>query len=209
MKKVIIFDFDGVLADSFTVIYELNRVVAEGLGKSLSSEELRSCFETHINEGLARLYQFGPEEKEKMVTAKALLFSKYLTPENIKLFPFAKELIVEASKIGELYIVSTAPGESIRRVLERENLASYFKEIIGQNKLPKVTIFKTLLQDKKDDKIFFITDTTGDIKETQKTDIHFHIVAVTWGYHAKELLKSENPEYLVDRPEEITSILKS
>jgi phosphoglycolate phosphatase-like HAD superfamily hydrolase len=33
------------------------------------------------------------------------------------------------------------------------------------------------------------------------------VIAVSWGFHRKELLRRKNPTYLVDSPEEIENII--
>lgn len=209
MKRVIIFDFDGVLADSDQTVFKMNQEAALSVNRTLTMEEYMSCFEGHINQGLQALLNLTEEEKQRLVDVKAGLFPKYYNPENVKLFSFAKELVVEASRLGELWIVSSSPSELILKVLETYGLESYFTKIVGQNRQPKSLFFQDAFGDKKDIGVFFITDTTGDIKEARKGNVDFLILAVTWGFHSASLLETENPDILVRQPNEILDFIRA
>lgn len=207
MKNIIIFDFDGVLSNSVNIVYEMNKEAIEAIGKGITMEEYLACFEGHINQRLQKLLSLTDEEKEKLVAHKAQLFPKYYIPEKVKLFDFAEELVVEASKLGELWIVSSCPGDLIKNLLDTHNLTKYFSNINGQNARPKNEVFKVAFESHSGGKVFFITDTTGDLKETRNLDFKMINIAVDWGFHSAELLKSENPDLLTSNPEEIIEFI--
>lgn len=207
MSKVIIFDFDGVLADSFEVVFAMNKDAAAKINKTLTREEYASCFEEHINARMAQLFDLDEDEKQNFVDVKATLFPHYYNAQSVFLFDFAQELIVEMSKHGELWIVSSSPSELIESILESRGLKQYFTRIVGQNRQPKNLFFKTALIDKKEGEVFFITDTTGDIKEARKTGIPFKIIAVSWGFHKPDLLLKQNPDLLAKNSKEIINFM--
>jgi phosphoglycolate phosphatase len=49
--------------------------------------------------------------------------------------------------------------------------------------------------------IYYIGDTTGDIKEGKEAGVK--TVGVTWGWHSKEKMASAKPDYLFDTPQEL------
>lgn len=209
MSKIIIFDFDGVLADSVDVVYSMNKdAVRTVLGKNLTMKEYLACFEEHINKRLALLFSLTEDEKKDFVDYKAKLFPEYYTPERIKLFDCAQELAIEAAKIGELWIVSSSPDDLIKAVLQPYNLIDSFAKIIGQNRQSKNVVLERALQGREYDTVFFVTDTTGDIKETRKLSVRISTIAVTWGFHNFALLESEKPDLVVYKPEEILDFIK-
>lgn len=209
MRKIIIFDFDGVLADSVQVVFKMNQEAVASINKTLTMEEYVSCFEEHVNKRLAELFHLTEEEKKMLVGVKANLFPKYYNTHTIKLFDFAKELVLEAGKLGELWIISSSPSDLIKQVLEPYGLVESFTKIIGQNKLSKNIILENEIKDMKEGEVFFITDTTGDIKETRKIPEKILTLAVTWGFHSATLLESEKPDLVVYKPEEILDFIKS
>ncbi|GAB4143195.1 MAG: hypothetical protein OHK0017_00250 [Patescibacteria group bacterium] len=75
--------------------------------------------------------------------------------------------------------------------------ASHFKYILGRNEAStKVKGFAQLFGDLdfKSDETLFFTDTVGDIKEAQKALPEKQIIAVSWGYHTREILNKHLPE---------------
>ena len=209
MKRIIIFDFDGVLADSVNVVYNMNKDAAKHMGKTLTMEEYLSCFEEHINKRLALLLSLSEKEKEDFVEYKASIFPKYYTPESVTLFPFAEELIKQVSQLGSLWIASSSPKELIEKVLDSKGLLNYFSLIIGQNTQPKNLVLSEALAGKETEKIYFITDTTGDIKETRLLNVPVQTLAVSWGFHSSSLLTSEHPSIVVEDYDEIMKFIQS
>jgi phosphoglycolate phosphatase len=51
----------------------------------------------------------------------------------------------------------------------------------------------------------YIGNEDRDIHAAHKLKIP--IIAVTWGYNVRELLATEKPDYLIDKPEELLGIL--
>ena len=208
MSKLIIFDFDGVLADSLDVVYTMNKDAVKCIGQELTLQEYCACFEGHINQRLAQMYSLDDEEKKKLVDFKAVLYPQYYNEKTVKLFSFAKELVTETSKLGELWIVSSSPTDLITAILETQGLHGYFTKIVGQNRQPKGIFFQEALSGYKSGEVFFVTDTTGDIKEIQKAEVDVAVIAVPWGFHTKELLESENPTLLATEPQEIINYIQ-
>lgn len=208
MSKVIIFDFDGVLVDSVDTVFEMNKEAVSRMNKTLTMSEYLSCFDGHINQRLAVLLDLNEEQKQKLIEIKAGLFPKYYQSRDVKLFDSAKELIVNASSLGELWIVSSSPRDLIIKILAPYGLESYFTKIIGQNSQPKNLFFQSALQDKKKGEVFFVTDTTGDIKEAKKVNLNILTLAVPWGFHKEELLRAEKPDLLAVSPNEILDFIK-
>ncbi len=54
--------------------------------------------------------------------------------------------------------------------------------------------------------IIYIGDETRDIEASHSTAIR--IAAVTWGYNSADILRSMNPEFLFDHPEQLLSFKK-
>ncbi len=52
MKGLIIFDFDGVLADSFNTFYPLLRDAMKDAGLSLTPDQYRNLFMGNVHQGI-------------------------------------------------------------------------------------------------------------------------------------------------------------
>ena len=76
MSKVVIFDFDGVLADSFHVLYHLNAFALQRVGLSLTESGYRWMFTGNIHERLRLL--IGDKSKwQKCREIKERYFDDY------------------------------------------------------------------------------------------------------------------------------------
>lgn len=203
MKNFIVFDFDGVLADSLESLYRINFLSAQSLKKELSKDQYVSGFEGSLNQRLASILELNQTQADAFASKKTELFPQHYNTQTIQLFDFSKELISNASDQGELWILSTAPENRIRNVLDSTDSTKYFKKIIGQSKQSKSFFLEELVQRNPNSEVFFITDTTGDVQEAKKVTAAVHTIAVTWGFHASELLISEAPDMLAREPKDI------
>ena len=52
----------------------------------------------------------------------------------------------------------------------------------------------------------YVGDETRDIEAAQKAGVS--IAAVTWGYNSAEVLRRFSPDYLVNRPDELLSLMR-
>ena len=82
-----------------------------------------------------------------------------------------------------------------------------FQEVLGSDFmlskkdkiLHVIKKYNVTLQD-----IYYIGDTTGDIKEGKQAGVK--TVGVTWGWHSKEKMAASQPDYLFDKPEDLLQL---
>jgi phosphoglycolate phosphatase-like HAD superfamily hydrolase len=55
--------------------------------------------------------------------------------------------------------------------------------------------------------MFYVCDEVRDIVAAQKSGIKS--IAVTWGYNTQDALTKENPDFIVDTPNELRNIIIS
>src|SRR3990167_8726887 len=102
-KNLIIFDFDGVLADSFETFYPLIRDGMEHIGLRLTRIQYRDFFLKNVHQGFK---DFIKDED------KYSIFSEFRTKNydkyyNAKLFPGTAKFLGEISKGSILTIASS------------------------------------------------------------------------------------------------------
>lgn len=186
-NKVIFFDFDGVIANSLQIAFEVNQLSKP----TLTLELYRSYFDGNINDAI----------HADEVLKKIDFFEEYGKRfEKLEINKYTKSTIEKLSQEYQLFIISSTRGDIIQSYLQRHEILSCFTEILG-NEIEKSKIKKfQILFDKyninqKD--IIFITDTSGDIKEAKKVGIET-IVGIIGGYQFEENLKKENPTIIVE-----------
>ena len=134
MKLSIIFDFDGVLADSFNELYEMNKKAMELMGEKFTQENYRDLFLGNVHDQLNKKI---PQKKLKIQfdQFKNKNFSKYY--KGVQLFPHAKKIINALEPKASLSIVSSTPKRLIIRLLKKQGLEKQFKTIHGSKATSK------------------------------------------------------------------------
>jgi len=196
--KLILFDFDGVLVDTLGITYSMD----VEMNQHLSLEEHKSFFGGNIHNAVRK--NGAPinysSDYDKIYRIKT---------REVKVPDKLKELVKKLSKEYNLVIVSSTPSTTIREILEREGIASYFNDFFGSDvHKSKVIKIKMLLEKYKvpPEEAVYITDTTGDIMEARECGVKS--IAVTWGFHDEKTLLKANPEKIISNPGDLVKAVK-
>jgi phosphoglycolate phosphatase len=202
--KLFLFDFDGVIVDSLAV-YE--KTVKDNLQKInqpivKSREEFLELFEDNFYESLKNR---GIDLDVFMKAAEDILAQVRIT--DMKPFPDIAPVIEELHRNHCLIVISSNDNASIKEALDFFNYDNYFKEILGSDfmfsKKGKI-LYAAKKYGVEPQDIYYIGDTTGDIKEGKQAGVK--TVGVTWGWHSKEKMAASGPDYLFDRPQELLQL---
>lgn len=204
-KKVIIFDFDGVLR---SVSWEGLRVayieIIKAKGKDPSKfftdlETFRAWFnmDWHKNiENIDGVYMDSP-------TMNALFHARY--DSYVKLFPWVEDLLAHLSKKYHLAILSSSSIHSVKE--ELGDVARFFPLIVGAEMVAHLKphpegllhILKYFGVNKED--VLIIGDTPHDLNAGFATGIWTG--AVKWGLAPWDELHSLNAEMYFEDPQEL------
>lgn len=195
--KFILFDFDGVIADSFGVAFETVKTICPAITK----EDYQKRFEGNINE-IKHPETFHNDDCNHDLD----WFDVYVPKmkEGMKLFPGMKEVIFELEKEYMLVIISSTVTFPIEEFLTLHDLRKHFDWVMGndvhKSKVEKIKMVFEKYKVSSED-CLFITDTLGDMHEAERMNVRS--VGVTWGFCTPEILQKGNPLRLVDTPEEL------
>ena len=141
MLRAIVFDFDGVIANSEPLHFAAFRDVLAEEGIAFTKREYYDAYLGYDdNQFFQQLVNDrGLPWAEPVITA--LSVRKAARMETLEhgqslLFPGAAEKIREAAASLPIAIASGALGDEIRRVLEREQLTSYFTAVVAAEDTP-------------------------------------------------------------------------
>ncbi len=210
MKKdsVIIFDFDGTIADTIDYIKDILGELSEELG-------FRKIKEEHF-EGLR-----GKEAKEAFKEMGISLIKiprmlkrvRSLIQERIeKIKPVdgmekvLRQLKEENYTLG---ILTSSPRKTVEDFLRINNL-NLFNFIYSEgNIFKKRKVMKSLIKEEKLNPglALYVGDETGDIETARKAGIR--AVAVTWGFNNEKILREWKPDFLARTPGELVEILSN
>jgi len=190
---IILFDLDGTLIDSTPAILEsFNEAFKSFNTPTPNDEKIKSLIGLPLDIMFEKL---GVPTKQKWDYVEA--YKKHYRPiskQKTTLLPFAKEAIIEASKIATLGIVTTKTAKYSEELMEHFEVMKYFKVLIGREDVehPKPhpePILKALkLLNYKDHKVFMIGDTCLDSISAKKANVNS--IGVLSGYGDKETLIS-------------------
>lgn len=206
--KVIIFDFDGTIADSLETLVNISNRLAVQFGyKQTSLAEL-----TQIQNLTSReiIKQSGISIFKVPFLLKKVKAELSLEIRALSLFPGMKEALIELYELGhKLVIISSNSKSNILAFLDYNNLADIFyyiysgSTIFGKDKV----INKFIKQENIDiNDVIYVGDETRDIESAKKSQVI--AIAVSWGFNTKEVLIKQNPDYLIEQPSELIDILK-
>ena len=141
MLRAIVFDFDGVLANSEPLHLRAYQEILAGEGLTLSESEYYSRYLGYDDVGM--LTKLGADrgrhwtdvEIDRLVARKAVRM-EVLERDHSILFPGAADVVRRAAHELPIAIASGALGAEIRRVLDREQLTSCFKAIVAAEDTP-------------------------------------------------------------------------
>ena len=210
MIKAIIFDYDGVIVDSFLNVYKIYNIMCAQLKKpfNYTVEEFRKVYGYHSKECYANLGINTPEEQEIANEIYRTEIIKHIP----KLFPHITQVLEKLHKKYKLILLSAAYDKEVKHKLEMYNLAEYFDTIIANDTnervMKKSIAIKNLLTKYSSEEMIFIGDRIVDYDNAKKTGLqNIIIVEYGWGYdHAKipeQRIVVEKPLDLLDAIEYI------
>jgi beta-phosphoglucomutase len=136
LLKAIVFDFDGVIANSEPLhLRSFQEVLAEE-GVALSQSDYYARYLGYDDAGVFRLIgaehgsNWTPDHIGALIARKATRMEALEQDVSI-LFPGAADAIRRAAAAVPIAIASGALGVEIRRVLDREHLAGLFSAIVS------------------------------------------------------------------------------
>ena len=196
MKKVIIFDMDGVLFDTSEIVeqYFLERY------PTLTTELQKEMLCGNIHEEMEKYIATLPvsetiETEEQKEVRRAIYSARKLKAE---MYEGMKELLVSLHNKNFILVLNTSALErNCVPLLDKFEIKVLFDLVataeVAKSKVEKFKIIKEKYRTKAED-MLFITDTLGDVREAEVAGVP--TVAVTWGAHDEAYFNREPHENL-------------
>ncbi len=206
MYKLVIFDFDGTLADSARWMVRELHPLARRFG-------FRQVGETEIEDLRCRdarevLRSLGVARWKLPFIARRLRKRMGEDAEAIPLFPGAKALLRRLAGQGVvLGVVSSNSAENVQRILGPEAAALIEHYECGAALFGKAAKFRKVVRRArvKPCETLCIGDETRDIEAAREAGLACG--AVAWGYARRETLASRAPTWLFETPDEVAARL--
>lgn len=213
--KALLFDFDGVIADSEELHYQALLSIAKPYGHDFSRQDYdrellgfddRGAFQ-HL--WFKHKQKLTPEELQKLVLKKNKLFHQFIT-QGVPVFPgvhhFIKQLQVQKIPMG---IVSGALEDEIQVCLKHANLQNEFQFVVAANHVqhskPDPECYESgfakmqkLLPDLDKSDCWVIEDSPAGIRAARRANLP--VIGITHSFKKDQLHEAT---LIVDKFEEI------
>lgn len=206
-KPVLIFDFDGTIADTFECSVKAINDLADEYGyRRVEGREI----DYYRGKGAREIFK---EFKIPLIKVPAIArrLRQVLSAEIKVCSPIkgVKRAIKELKKEGyHLGIITSNSEENVKTFLA-ENKMEYFDFIHSEGGLfGKDRVIKKVLKQIKINKsdALYIGDEVRDIDAARKAGIK--VIAVSWGFNSKSALARQNPDLIVDEPRELVLLIE-
>lgn len=205
--KVVLWDFDGTLADTLTLALGIyNRMAAEKNFKVINDPHAVRDM------GMREFLKSHRVPLRKIPFA----FSTFLTElrslaADIVLHDGIGQTLQQISAVGVRQgVVSSNSTDTIRRCLAANDAEGYFEHISGTTSIlgkeKRITKALRALNVSLPEAIY-VGDEIRDIEAAQAAGLD--IAAVTWGLNSVTALSQHNPTHVISSPAELLTILES
>jgi phosphoglycolate phosphatase-like HAD superfamily hydrolase len=201
--KLIIFDFDGTIADSFAAIVAIaNRLAAEYGYPRVNPEDVKRLQNLTSRE-IVR------QSKVPLVQLPFLLLRirRELNQEihQLRVFPGLVDALLTLKQQGyRLGIVTSNSEANVRAFLAAQNLVYLFDFVdTGLTLFGKHRVIRRLLKRHRLDPAItlYVGDETRDVEAARKIPIP--VIAVSWGFSSRQILAAQQPDAIIDHPEQL------
>ncbi len=197
-QKTVLFDFDGVIADSFVAAQQ----TAQALCKHNDDEAYRKHFEGNAWDSFMSHQKDDHDGCDHGIDWWAKFMSLFSNENG--LFDGMDATVRHLASEYRLVIISSSVDKVITPFLSKHGLRDCFVDVldadVSRSKSEKIGMVFEKYGTNADECVM-ITDSKGDINEAREQGVDS--IAVTWGYNNYDVLLSGNPWRIVRLPDEI------
>jgi beta-phosphoglucomutase len=213
--KAVIFDKDGVLAETFEIHLEAFAKTFSDIGIKITKKDLIKRYGMKTHEIVKMMMKDKgkniTEEMAKMMAKKKENYYRELVEGKLKLLPgvrkFLKYLKEKGYKIG---VASSASLESIQQLLRETNIENFFDAAVSGFDIklskPNPDIFLECAKklNVKPEDCIVVEDSVHGIEAARRAGMKS--LAVTTGQTSRKDLESLNPNWILDSLEDFRKI---
>ena len=207
---LIIFDYDGVLADTLDDLLRFGQEACNKLGvKHVVEKDDLSNLEVMSFASYGRACEVPEHLVDEFVQICLKSFAEKKSPPAI--FDGLSNIVRRFAVNNTIAIVTTNSSENVNAFLVKHGLNGFVHAVYGVDspgsKAQKISVARNRLAPyTQQEAVFMVGDSSSDIraaKETATTSI-----AVTWGHQSLEHLLRGAPDYVVRFPQDLIEVIE-
>ena len=208
MKKyLLIFDFDGTIADTFNLILEISNDLSDEFNYKKIQPNDVSFLKDHTLEEVIKHLKV-PIINIPMILAKSRreLYKEITTIQPIK---GLKEVLNKFKSLSiPMGIITTNSNKNVLKFLQYNNL-EVFDFIHSSSRIFGKDFTLKRISKRKHfplENVIYIGDETRDIAAAKKAGVK--TIAVCWGYNSEKALLKQKPDFIVKDPDELNLLIQ-
>lgn len=215
MKRLVIFDYDGTIADSRSSIARCANLALDAVGRPrVPDQAVQALIGLPLRDIFARLIR-SDADVDLLDAAVAAYRARYADVDRAHshLYEQMPELLTDLKSAGTRLAIATGKStEGAHRGIARHGLdGGLFDVVLGSDAVPRpkphpdmvVHILEVLRIDPGDTTV--VGDTTFDVEMSVGADVE--ACGVTWGSHDDTRLRQAGARWIVDTRAELRALL--
>lgn len=204
---LIIFDYDGVLADTLDDLIQFGQEACNQLGvKHVVTKDDLSHLEVMSFATFGRACEVPEPLVDEFVKISLSLFAEKESPPAI--FDGLSEVIQYFSTKQKLAIVTTNSSQNVHAFLAHHGLDRHVHAVYGVDtpgsKAQKISMARERFTN-NEEAVFMIGDALSDIRAAKEAGVSS--IAATWGHQSLETLQRGEPDFVVHSPRELIEVI--
>ncbi|MFM8877440.1 MAG: HAD family hydrolase [Anaerolineae bacterium] len=205
---LVIFDYDGVLADTLDDLIRFGQEACNQLGvnHTVTKDDLSNLdvmsFATY-----GRACEVPEPLIDEFVKISLRLFAEKESPPAI--FDGLSEVIQHFSTKHKIAIVTTNSSQNVHAFLTQHGLDSLVHAVYGVDtpgsKAQKIAIARERFV-KNGEAVFMIGDALSDVRAAKEAGVIS--IAITWGHQSIETLLRGEPDHIVHSPQKLIAVIE-
>jgi phosphoglycolate phosphatase len=206
---LIIFDYDGVLADTLEDLLQFGQQACNQLGVShLATKEDLNNLEIMSFSSYGRACGVPEQLVDEFVKICLNLFAEKKSPPAI--FTGLKDVIRHLSVHHRIAIVTTNSSQNVNAFLVKHDLDGLIHAVYGVDsqgsKAQKISMARDRLVQGRQEPVFMVGDSISDILAAREASVTS--IAVLWGHQSLDKLMRGNPDHVAGSPQQLIEIIE-
>lgn len=206
MKTIVIFDFDGTIADTLDLfVNAMNRFSTRFRYKKIRPDEISTLQGMHTRQIMKHL---NISFFSLPFVLKLVRRDMNRSVSGAKPAVDMREMLLRLKRNGcEIGILTSNTEQNVKKFLINNNLDVFDFLYSGYSLFGKGRVLHSIIHKNRFNRnsVYYVADEIRDIDAARKTGVK--MIAVPWGFNNPDSLRNAGPDYLVTSTDDILDII--